>query len=176
MTNAERRQQRIEKAERVAALRAEGLTCREVAERLGTTVHMARRLSADPTGDLARAQQRERRERNAVTCDVCGQRHKGRSGKKTCQRCERRRVLGTPIKPRERVRCGFKGCDAEHLDGELMCAEHKPIIDAIREDFEREERASQPGERAAAWHRRQKLLPSDESDQELHAIDAALAA
>lgn len=94
---------RAELAPEARRLRAEGLTFREIGERLGVGLRTAHEWCSDPD----RAKYRARRQRYAGTCVDCGARTDGSDGPgraaKRCAECTRRHQKENGPWPRERV-------------------------------------------------------------------------
>jgi hypothetical protein len=76
---------RAERVEQITALRAEGLTAREIGEILGITKSAVRNIICDPDG----SKQRERRKRYQGVCINCGAPTDGANGyAKAPERCQ----------------------------------------------------------------------------------------
>jgi hypothetical protein len=157
---AARADARRELAERVAAMKGEGINPRDIAPRLGISTSYAYELLSDPTGEKAQA----RKARLRGKCEKCGSptslAKDGRPAPRECQRCISNTLFGLPINREvERAFCGFKGCMSAPEDG-LMCGEHGELLARIRAEFEADEKrarrrrfgsfTTQPADLAAA--------------------------
>lgn len=119
---------RAERYAQIKPLRDEGLTYREIGERLGISARTAHDVVADPTGERARA----RKAKNNGTCIDCGAETKNGGGGVPPERCARCNVTHTRALPLRREaslnRRGKSRWTDEQILDELRAASYAGLL------------------------------------------------
>jgi DNA-directed RNA polymerase subunit RPC12/RpoP len=116
---------RLERHEQIKALKAEGLTFKEIAARLGLAYGTVWAVDKDPSGDKDRI----RKAKRSRPCLDCGRRvtNSGSEPPMRCKKCERKR-LGT-MESRRAQAARFTGRYTRWTDGQLLEALRSVAVD-----------------------------------------------